>query len=122
MFKQGVCETHVNLVLKEMSLTDYINQCNTHVQEGHSQQCKEQIDFLKSVVKDNRVKRVLEFGFNAGHSSEIFLTNTPIDAIVVSFFDINEHSCAGFGKTYIDKTFPNSLIFKTFHLCWERAS
>jgi predicted O-methyltransferase YrrM len=69
--------------------------------EGHSQQVSEQIDDLKKIVQT--AKNVLEIGFNAGHSSEIFLQNSTAN---VYSFDIGDHDYVLVGKRNLDKRFP----------------
>ena len=53
-----------------MSLNKYLGGLNI---EGHSQQVPQQIHLLKQFCKIKRIKNIMEIGFNAGHSSEIFL-------------------------------------------------
>ena len=49
-------------------------------------------------------KRIMEIGFNAGHSAEAFLKyNTDVH---VTSFDIGTHSYLAQGKAYIDERFP----------------
>jgi predicted O-methyltransferase YrrM len=50
------------------------------------------------------VKEIMEIGFNAGHSSETFLTSNP--TANVTSFDIGQVNAMKFGKDYIDATFP----------------
>ena len=56
----------------------------------------------------------MEIGFNAGHSSETFLTNSL--ANVVSF-DLGEHKYLLDGKQFMDKKFPgrHTLILGDSH-------
>jgi predicted O-methyltransferase YrrM len=56
------------------------------------------------VVNQPAVRTVLEIGFNAGHSSYVFLDARP-DVQVVSF-DLGEHSYVSRAKEFIDKKFP----------------
>ena len=46
----------------------------------------------------------MEIGFNAGHSSELFLKTNP--RVEVTSFDIMEHDYASTGKKYIDQHYP----------------
>lgn len=50
------------------------------------------------------VKTILEVGFNAGHSSYVFLNARP-DVRVLSF-DLGEHQYVPAAKTFIDRKFP----------------
>jgi len=92
-----------NLInFKEYSITNYLNKLGFLFFEGHSQQVNEEVKDLKMLSKD--CKNILEIGFNAGHSSEIFLNNT--NANVVSF-DLGEHDYVKHAKKFIDNFFPN---------------
>lgn len=65
-----------------------------------------QPEFISKIVKSNPFIRVIgEIGFNAGHSSLIFLEANS-DVFVYSF-DIMEHDYVQVAKNFIDRTFPN---------------
>jgi len=65
----------------------------------------EQANYLHGLIVSNpSVRSVLEIGFNAGHSSYVFLEARP-DVRVVSF-DLGEHSYVSAAKDFIDKKFP----------------
>lgn len=86
-------------------LTDYYNSNNIKVTEGYSQQVKEQVEFLKETVNQTSIHNVMEIGFNAGHSAELFLSaNKNINLVS---FDIGSHDYVKFGKELIDTNFPN---------------
>jgi len=88
-----------------MTLDDYLKKNNAKISEGNSHQIVRQINLLSYLAKKKDIKNILEIGFNAGHSSEIFLLANP-DCNVVSF-DIGVHDYVSIGKKYIDLTFPN---------------
>ena len=71
--------------------------------DGYSTQIQGQVDFLKNIVQDDNVKNVMEIGFNAGHSSELFLQTNP--NIHVTSFDIGQYNCVNVGKRFIDEKF-----------------
>lgn len=85
-----------------MDLTTYINQKNIRISEGFTQQNPWQVDDLTLLAKE--AKQILEIGFNAGHSSELFL-NLNSEITVVSF-DLGIYDSVLVGKEYIDKKFP----------------
>lgn len=87
------------------SLDDYLNKNNCIITEGHSQQCLKQIELLKKIISNDYVKNVLEIGFNAGHSAEIFLKNNK--QIHLTSFDLGYHDYTLPGKRYIDEIYPN---------------
>lgn len=65
----------------------------------------DQANYLHNLVAENpSVHTVLEIGFNAGHSSYVFLEARP-DVQVVSF-DLGEHAYVSAAKDFIDKKFP----------------
>ena len=72
--------------------------------DGYSTQIQGQVEFLKNIVQDDNVKNVMEIGFNAGHSSELFLQTNP--NINVTSFDIGQYNCVNVGKKFIDEKFP----------------
>lgn len=72
--------------------------------EGYSRQIPDQVATLRSLVKQQKPKRILEIGFNAGHSAEIFLSTDP-DAHLLSF-DLGHVPAVNVGKAFIDAHFP----------------
>ena len=71
--------------------------------EGHI--FKPQARFLQDLVRNSdSVREVMEIGFNAGHSSYLFLSVRP-DVHVVSF-DIGDHEYVELAKSVIDSMFP----------------
>jgi len=66
---------------------------------------REQGDWFDRLLqKNSSITRVIEVGFNAGHSSCVFL-GARKDVTVVSF-DLGLHGYVTRAKQYIDKTFP----------------
>jgi len=87
-----------------MSITSFLNDRGFHIFEGYSQQIPEQVnDLIKLTSKPNI--SVMEIGFNAGHSAEIFLKNNK-DLTLVSF-DLGKHPYVKVAKEYIDSVYPN---------------
>jgi len=92
-------------------LSNYFKKQNIKITEGYTQlnlnQCKEICNLL-----NKNTKLIMEIGFNAGHSSEIFLQNS--NAYVYSF-DIGTHysDYLKYGKIYINSIYPNrhTLVF-----------
>jgi len=65
----------------------------------------DQARYLHDLIARNpSVGTVLEIGFNAGHSSYVFLSARP-DVRVVSF-DLGEHGYVSRAKAFIDERFP----------------
>jgi predicted O-methyltransferase YrrM len=85
-----------------MNLDEFLRTKNTVIVEGYSQQLPAQIEDLKRLTSTS--KNIMEIGFNAGHSSEIFLKNNP-DCHVTSF-DIGDYMSVLHAKDYIDLTYP----------------
>ena len=71
----------------------------TNFFEGYSQQVKGQVDFLRNIVNDKSINNVMEIGFNAGHSAELFLySNKNINLVS---FDIGYYGYVNLGKEFI---------------------
>ena len=87
------------------NLSDFYRQQNITNFEGYSQQVKGQTDFLRNIVNDESIKNVMEIGFNAGHSAELFLSSNKNINLVS--FDIGIHGYVNLGKQFIDKTYPD---------------
>jgi len=73
--------------------------------EGHCQQVADQVNILRSMASFKNVSNIMEIGFNAGHSSEVFLGASPRTKVVS--FDIGSHDYLTHGKTFIDRKFPD---------------
>jgi predicted O-methyltransferase YrrM len=71
--------------------------------EGHI--LKSQARYFQGLVLHHlSVKSVAEIGFNAGHSSWVFLSSRP--DITVTSFDLGEHEYVHMTKSLIDSRFP----------------
>ena len=73
--------------------------------EGYSGQIPDQVADLIHLTQPPSVKTILEIGFNAGHSSDTFLSANP-NASVVSF-DLGAHTYVAKAKEYIDRKYPD---------------
>ena len=87
-----------------MNINKFLNNKGFHFFEGHSQEVPQQIEDLINLTS-NPVINVMEIGFNAGHSAEIFLKNN--NEIYLTSFDLGSHDYITVAKEYIDLTFPN---------------
>jgi predicted O-methyltransferase YrrM len=72
--------------------------------EGGSGDTPAQRRRLQQICIDYKCKNIMEIGFNAGHSADLFL-NTK-DDIVVTSFDIGQHNYVLYGKSFIDQKYP----------------
>lgn len=93
-----------------MDITSFLNSRGYYSFEGYSQEVPEQVeDLIELTNKPNM--RVMEIGFNAGHSAELFLKNNK--ELTLTSFDLGEHNYVMAAKEYIDFTYPNrhTLIF-----------
>jgi predicted O-methyltransferase YrrM len=87
-----------------MSITRFLNNRGFYSFEGYSQQVPEQVkDLIKLTNKPNI--NVMEIGFNAGHSAEVFLQNNK--SLTLTSFDLGGHNYVMTAKEYIDTTYPN---------------
>ena len=87
------------------NLVDFYKEKKITNFEGYSQQVKGQVKFLRNIVNDESINNVMEIGFNAGHSAELFLSSNKNINLVS--FDIGHHKYVNLGKEFIDKTYPN---------------
>jgi predicted O-methyltransferase YrrM len=85
-----------------MSLTQFLHTQGFFSFEGYSQQIYDQVNDLIDLTKGSA--HIMEIGFNAGHSSEIFLRSNP--QATVTSFDLGTHPYTAFAKQYIDKKYP----------------
>ncbi len=76
--------------------------------EGYSSVAQRKA-FLQDLQNLANVKKILEIGFNAGHSCELFL-NSPSHPKVVSF-DINMHPYTKIGVDFMRKEFKDRFEF-----------
>lgn len=58
--------------MSTLNLKEHYKSKKIRITEGHSQEVEKQVDFLKNIVNDENINNVMEIGFNAGHSAEIF--------------------------------------------------
>jgi predicted O-methyltransferase YrrM len=87
-----------------MSITTFLNNRGFTTFEGYSQQIPQQVvDLIMLTNKPNI--NVMEIGFNAGHSAEIFLKNNR--SLTLTSFDLGTHNYVAAAKEYIDSTYPN---------------
>ena len=85
------------------TLNEFYIKRNISKFEGYSQQVPEQAQFLKNIVNNESIINVMEIGFNAGHSAELFLSSN--ENIQLVSFDIGRHSYVKLGKTFIDENY-----------------
>ena len=76
-----------------------------HISEGYTAQDRVQTQFFINLVHSFAPKRILEIGFNSGHSSTSLLSASAPGSQVVSF-DLGEHYYVDHAKTFVDSHFP----------------
>lgn len=91
-------------VLQKMSITSFLNSRGFSTFEGYSQEVPQQVNDLIMLTKQPNV-HVMEIGFNAGHSAEVFLQNNT--TLTLTSFDLGDHNYVSTAKEYIDTTYPN---------------
>ena len=86
-----------------MTLQSFLNSRNFYEFEGycHNKNQIKDLIFLTSKPSIN----VMEIGFNAGHSAEIFLENNK--NLKLTSFDLGKYDYTSIGKQYLDLTYPN---------------
>ena len=92
-----------------MHITTFLNNKGFYSFEGYSQQVLQQVEDLKILTNKPNIN-VMEIGFNAGHSAEVFLQNNK--ELTLTSFDLGSHNYVNAAKEYIDANYPNrhSLI------------
>jgi predicted O-methyltransferase YrrM len=86
-----------------MTITSFLNTKGFHSFEGYSQQVPQQVNDLISLTSKPNIN-VMEIGFNAGHSAEIFLHHNK--ELTLTSFDLGQHKYVRTAKEYIDITYP----------------
>ena len=87
-----------------MSITYFLNNRGFYSFEGYSQQVPQQVKDLISLTNKPNLN-VMEIGFNAGHSAEVFLQNNK--ELTLTSFDLGAYDYVSIAKEYIDATYPN---------------
>ena len=87
-----------------MALTQFLNNRGYTKLEGHCQETPKQVEDLIKLSNGYHID-IMEIGFNAGHSAEVFLGNNPSSTL--TSFDLGYHMYVNIGKEYIDMTYPN---------------
>ena len=91
--------------VKYMSqITTFLNNHGFYTFEGYSQEVPQQIVDLIFLTRQSNI-RVMEIGFNAGHSAEVFLQNNK--ELTLTSFDLGIHPYVKTAKDYINTTYPN---------------
>ena len=84
-----------------MSLSDYLN--GVVFKEGFSQQKPQQVyDLISLTSKPNL--NIMEIGFHAGHSADLFLKNNP--SVTLTSFELLQYNYTLAAKQYIDASYP----------------
>ena len=94
-------------------LNNYLVSKQVNATEGHVGSIESQQKEIIAILNDNKhISKIMEVGFNAGHSAELFLLNSTA---YVHSFDIGHHfnQYLKYGKIYINNKFPNrhTLVF-----------
>jgi predicted O-methyltransferase YrrM len=84
-----------------MEIVTLLNNSGFHEIEGFCEQVPLQVEDLKRLTSAPNL-RILEIGFNAGHSACVFLEN---ETSVVTSFDLGIHGYIPIAKTYVDEKY-----------------
>ena len=87
-----------------MTITQFLHSRGFHSFEGYSQQVPEQVKHLIQLSSASQMN-IMEIGFNAGHSADIFLKSNP--NLTLTSFDLGSHTYVMTAKEYIDAAYPN---------------
>lgn len=88
----------------------FFKRNNITVHDGYSQQIPKQTADITSFARRDGVKRILEIGFNGGHSANLFLSANP--TCVVHSLDLGQYKFVKLAKQEIDKRHPGRHMLK----------
>lgn len=94
------------------NLDNFYKKNKIHIIEGNIENNVQQKEDISNIIKEVTPKYILEIGFNAGHSSELFLENS--NAYIYSFDDgAHFNQYLKYGKFFLNNKFPNrhTLVF-----------
>jgi len=86
-----------------MSLKTYLYNNAVTDYEGNSGEIPAQMESLKRLCSTTDINHILEIGFNAGHSAEIFLSNSLAH---LTSFDLGTRGSVPYAKTFMDIKYP----------------
>lgn len=86
-----------------MNISQFLYSRGFRTFEGYSQQIPNQVKDLITLSNDSI--NIMEIGFNAGHSAEVFLQNNS--NLRLTSFDLGRHTYVASAKEYIDIVYPN---------------
>lgn len=87
-----------------MNVTSFLKSKGFSFMEGYSQEVPHQVEDLITLTNKPNIN-VMEIGFNAGHSAEVFLKNNK--NLTLTSFDLGEYNYVVSAKKYIDQTYPD---------------
>jgi ADP-heptose:LPS heptosyltransferase/predicted O-methyltransferase YrrM/Tfp pilus assembly protein PilF len=90
--------------ITNMTVETFLNSKGFYAFEGHTQLCPQKVIDLINLTNKPHIN-IMEIGFNAGHSAEIFLQNNK--NLTLTSFDLGGHTYVSTAKEYIDATYPN---------------
>ena len=85
-----------------MSITHFLNTRGFYSFEGYCQIVPSQVKDLITLSRRSSID-VMEIGFNAGHSAEVFLQNNP--TLTLTSFDLGKHDYVAVAKEYFELHF-----------------
>ena len=94
--------------LTNINLDTYLLEQGARPIEGFVSS-SQKMGLIKDMQALPQIKKILEIGFNAGHSSELFLSATDCEKMIS--FDINTHSYLKIGREFITKKFRSRFQF-----------
>lgn len=90
------------------NLDTYLQEHDVFVIEGFVT-AKQKAGFIQDMQRLSHIKKIMEIGFNAGHSSELFLGTTDCEKLVS--FDINIHPYVKIGAEFIQNKYGERFTF-----------
>jgi predicted O-methyltransferase YrrM len=87
-----------------MNIATFLRNRGFNCFEGNCGDVPQQIEDLINLTNKPNIN-VMEIGFNAGHSAEVFLSNNK--NLTLTSFDLGMHDYCTQAKEYIDFIYPN---------------
>ena len=100
-------QLHMTELVKSSSLSVFLFENKLKVTEGYV--CPVQKNQIKEIFKKNKIKSVLEIGFNAGHSADCFLSQG--EDVTLTSVDIAKHQYVLPCVNYISDKYKDRFKF-----------
>jgi predicted O-methyltransferase YrrM len=102
--KNTILFENYHMLKNNISINNFLNNKGFNSFEGHCQEILQQVQDLILLTNKQNIN-IMQIGFNAGHSAEIFLKNN--NNLTLISFDLGIHEYVMIANEYINNTYPN---------------